>query len=109
MAYDEALANRIRAVVEGEPGLTERKMFGGLAFLIHGNMSVAASGRGGLLVHVDPDDSDALLALSGVSPMEMRGKTMRGWLYVHDSTLDDAGFEEWVMRGVESARARPPK
>jgi len=109
MAYDEALASRIRDVIDDEPALTEKKMFGGLAFLIHGNMSVAASGRGGLLVHVDADDSDALLALPGVRPMEMRGKTMRGWLYVDDATLDDAAFEDWVMRGVDSARARPAK
>ena len=109
MAYDEALAERIRAVVDGEPGLTEKKMFGGLAFLIHGNMSVAASGQGGLLVHIDADDSDNLLTLPGVRAMEMRGRTMRGWLYVDDSVLDDATFEEWVGRGVDSARARPPK
>lgn len=109
VAYDEALAERIRAVVDGEPGLTEKKMFGGLAFLIHGNMSVAASGQGGMLVHIDPDESDDLLALPGVRPMEMRGKTMRSWLYVDDSALDDGGFEEWVIRGVESARARPRK
>src|SRR2546428_6717246 len=82
MAYDEELAGRIRELVADESGLTERKMFGGLAFLIGGNMAVAASGRGGLLVRVDPAESDALVATTKARPMEMRGREMQGWLRV---------------------------
>ena len=80
MAYDEELAQRIRDLVAGEPGLTEKKMFGGLAFLIGGNMAVAASGQGGLMVRVDPEESDALVADSNARPLEMRGRMMNGWL-----------------------------
>jgi TfoX/Sxy family transcriptional regulator of competence genes len=110
MAYDEELANRIRELVLAEPGLTEKKMFGGLAFLIHGNMSVAASGTGGMLVRVDPDESDALLAKPHVSLMEMRGRSMRGWLRVGEEALErPAQIEEWVARGVDYARSLPPK
>ena len=82
MAYDEALAGRIRDLVGDEPNLTEQKMFGGLAFLIGGNMAVAASGQGGVLVRVDPDASDELVATTPASLMEMRGRSMRGWLRV---------------------------
>ena len=80
MAYDEALAGRIRDLVGDEPNLTEQKMFGGLAFLIGGNMAVAASGQGGVLVRVDPDESDDLVATTPAELMEMRGRSMRGWL-----------------------------
>jgi TfoX/Sxy family transcriptional regulator of competence genes len=107
MAYDEELAVRIRELVSGEPGLTEKKMFGGLAFLVGGNMAVAASGQGGLLVRVDPEESDALVASSSARPMEMRGREMAGWLRV-----DPAGNDElaaWVGRGVAFARSLPPK
>lgn len=82
MAYDEELADRIRELVEGQRGLTEMKMFGGLAFLIGGNMAIAASGEGGLLVRVDPEESERILASSKAEPMEMRGREMRGWLRV---------------------------
>jgi hypothetical protein len=74
MAYDEELARRIRELVDQEPGLTEQEMFGGLAFLIGGNMAVAASGQGGLLVRVDPAESNELVAQTGAQPMEMRGR-----------------------------------
>jgi hypothetical protein len=107
MAYDEEFAARIRELVAGEPGLTEKKMFGGLAFLVGGNMAVAASGQGGLLVRVDPEESDALVASSSARPMEMRGREMAGWLRV-----DPAGDDEltaWVGRGVAFARSLPPK
>ena len=106
MAYDEVLAERIRELVAGEPGLTEAKMFGGLAFLVGGNMAVAASGQGGLLVRVDPDESEALVASSDARPMEMRGREMAGWLRVDPPDDELAG---WVERGVAFARSLPPK
>jgi TfoX-like protein len=110
MAYDEALAGRIRDLVGDEPDLTEQKMFGGLAFLIGGNMAVAASGQGGVLVRVDPDDSDALVATTPAELMEMRGRSMRGWLRV---APEDVGSEKelaaWVERGTAFARSLPPK
>ena len=80
MAYDEDLANRIRELLGSEQGVDEKRMFGGLAFLINGNMSVAASGRGGLMVRVPPDDTDKLLAREHVEPMVMAGRETRGWL-----------------------------
>jgi TfoX N-terminal domain len=82
MAYDEELAARIRSLIEAEPGLVEKKMFGGLAFLIGGNMAIGASGQGGILVRVDPKESQQLVATTAASPMEMRGREMRGWLRV---------------------------
>ncbi|HET7651383.1 MAG TPA: TfoX/Sxy family protein, partial [Acidimicrobiales bacterium] len=82
MAYDEELADRIRALVAGERGVTEKKMFGGLAFLVGGNMAVAASGQGGLLVRVDPAEGDRLVRTTKAEPMEMRGRSMSGWLRV---------------------------
>src|SRR6202008_4962048 len=82
MAYDEELADRTRALVAGEPALTEKKMFGGLPFLVDGHMGVAGSGQGGLLVRGDPDESDALVASSTAEPMVMRGREMAGWLRV---------------------------
>ena len=81
MAYDEGLAERLREVMAA-PGVSEKKMFGGLAFLIGGNMAVAASGQGGVLVRVDPEESDELVASTEAHPMEMRGREMRGWLRV---------------------------
>jgi hypothetical protein len=105
MAYDEDLADRIRALIAGEAGLTEKKMFGGLAFLIGGNMAVAASGQGGLLVHVAADDTEALLAEPHARPMVMRGRRMEGWLRVDD----EGELEPWVRRGVAYARSLPPK
>ena len=110
MAYDEVLADRIRALLEGEADLTEKKMFGGLAFLIGGNMAVAASGQGGLLVRADPETSDALLTSTGVRPMEMRGKQMQGWLRVDsDATRTERQLERWVRLGVGYARTLPAK
>ena len=110
MAYDEALAERIRELVAGEPNLTEKKMFGGLAFLIGGNMAVAASGQGGILVRVDPEESDALVASTPAEPMEMRGKQMPGWLRVAtDEVSSDPALAEWVERGVGYARSLPAK
>ena len=110
MAYDEDLANRIRELIDGEPGVTEKKMFGGLAFLIGGNMSVAASGQGGLLVRVDPDETDALLAKPHAEPFEMRGRGMTGWLRVDaEGVKTKRQLEPWVRRGVAYARSLPAK
>ena len=110
MAYDEELAERIRELVADEPGLTEQKMFGGLAFLIGGNMAVAASGQGGLLVRVDSEQSDQLVAETSAEPMEMRGRQMAGWLRVEsgDVTAKDQ-LAEWVARGTAYARSLPAK
>ena len=110
MAYDESLAGRIRALVADEPALTEKKMFGGLAFLVGGNMSVAASGQGGLLVRVDPAESDALVSSSNARLMEMRGREMTGWLRVDTEDVEsDEELASWVERGVSFARSLPPK
>jgi hypothetical protein len=110
MAYDEDLANRIRALVGAEDGLSEMRMFGGLAFLINGNMAVAASGQGGLLLRVDPAQTDKLAAQPHASQFEMRGKSMNGWLRVDPAGLGTArGLKQWVTRGVAYARSLPPK
>jgi TfoX/Sxy family transcriptional regulator of competence genes len=106
MAYDDALASRIRDLVEGEDGLTEQEMFGGLAFLVNGNMAVAASGQGGILVRVDPAESAQLVETTGAEEMVMRGRSMAGWLRV-DPGQDE--LPEWVERGVSFARSLPPK
>lgn len=87
MAYDEDLADRIRALVADESDLTEQRMFGGLAFLIGGNMAVAASGHGGMMVRVDPAESDTIVAKTNARPMEMRGKPMQGWLRIDSTDL----------------------
>ena len=110
MAYDEDLANRIRELIAMEPGLTEKKMFGGLAFLIGGHMSVAASREGGILVHVEADDTDTLLKKPHTRPMVMRGREMQGWLRVDpDGLRTKRQLEPWVRRGVQYARSQPPK
>jgi hypothetical protein len=110
MTYDEDLADRIRELIAGEADLTEQKMFGGLAFLIGGNMAVAASGQGGALVRVDPARSDALVATTNARPMEMRGRQMQGWLRVDP---EDVGtrrqLAKWVELGVSYARSLPAK
>jgi TfoX/Sxy family transcriptional regulator of competence genes len=110
MAYDEDLAARIRERLAGEPGLEEKKMFGGLSFLIGGNMAVAASGQGGLLVRADPEDSDSLVADTEAELMEMRGRSMKGWLRVPSEAVHDAAsLGKWVDLGAECARSLPPK
>jgi len=110
MAYDEELAERIRALVAREPHLTEQRMFGGLAFLIGGNMAVAASGQGGLLVRVDPEESDELVASTPATAMEMRGRAMRGWLRLGpDDVAEDDPLDAWVRRGVTYAHSLPAK
>ena len=110
MAYDEDLANRIREALAGEDGVTEQRMFGGLAFLIGGHMAVAASGQGGLMLRVDPSETEALLTEAHAQPFEMRGRTMDGWLRVDEAgvrTVEDLG--PWMHRGVAYARSLPPK
>jgi hypothetical protein len=110
VAYDEELASRIRALIGSEPGLSEKKMFGGLAFLVGGNMAIGASGQGGLLVRVDPEDSDDLVASTAAYPMEMRGRQMAGWLRVDsDDVRSDDDLSAWVGRGTAYARSLPPK
>ena len=110
MAYDEKLADRIRELLADKKGITEQRMFGGLAFLIGGNMAVAASGQGGILVRVDPTDSERLLATTSAQPMEMRGRTMRGWLRVDDDGIrTKRQLARWVSRGVTYALSLPAK
>jgi len=110
VAYDEHLAERVRELVAANPGLTEKRMFGGLAFLIGGHMSVSASGDGGLLVRVDPEQTKALLAEPHARPMVMRGREMDGWLRVDAGGVrDKRALEKWVRRGVAYARSLPPK
>jgi hypothetical protein len=110
MAYDEELANRLREVLQGEPGLTEKRMFGGLAFLIGGNMAVSASGQGGLLLRVDPAQTDVLSGEPEVRRFEMRGREMDGWLRVDVAALDtDDDLRRWVSHGVTYARSLPAK
>jgi TfoX-like protein len=111
VAYDEELASRIRDLIGPEPDLREQKMFGGLAFLVGGNMAIAASGGdGGILVRVDPEESDALVASTSATEMEMRGRSMRGWLRVSsEHVATDAELVPWVERGTAYARSLPPK
>jgi TfoX/Sxy family transcriptional regulator of competence genes len=110
MAYDEALAERIRDELGGEKDVTEQKMFGGLAFLIGGNMAVAASGQGGLLVRADPEQSEKLVAAGKARPMEMRGREMYGWLRVDaDDVRTRRDLLRWIKVGTTYARSLPPK
>lgn len=110
MAFDEELADRIRELVAGEAGLTEQRMFGGLAFLVGGNIAVAASGQGGLIVRVDPEETGTLLSQSHARPLEMRGRAMSGWLRVDaEGVRRMRELEPWVERGVAYARSLPRK
>lgn len=110
VAYDEDLASRIRKLLAGDGDVTEKQMFGGLAFLVGGHMSVAASGQGGLLVRVDPAQTDALVAEPHAEPFQMRGRAMQGWLRVDaEGVLTVRQLEPWVRRGVSYARSLAPK
>jgi TfoX N-terminal domain len=110
MPYDEDLADRIRELVGSESGLTEQRMFGGLAFLIGGNMAIAASGQGGVLVRVDPAQSDTLVATTNASLMEMRGRQMQGWLRVDpENVRTKRQLARWVGLGTAYARSLPAK
>jgi len=110
MAYDEDLANRLRELLADHEGITEKKMFGGLAFLLHGHMSVSASGQGGLLARVDPSETEAMLKKPHVSLMEMRGRAMEGWLRVApEGVKTKRQLEPWVKRSVGYVETLPPK
>jgi TfoX/Sxy family transcriptional regulator of competence genes len=110
VAYDEDLADRIRELLSGEKRLEEKRMFGGLAFLINGNMAVAASGQGGLLVRVPPDDTDKLIRGRHVSPMVMAGRETRGWLRVSsEGVKTKRQLQAWVSRGADYAKSLKPK
>jgi TfoX/Sxy family transcriptional regulator of competence genes len=110
VAYDEELADRIRELIGGEKGLTEKKMFGGLAFLIRGNMAIAASGQGGILVRVDPDTTDKIVSTTKAERMVMRGRAMDGWLRVDAADVKQRrSLATWAQRGVTYARSLPPK
>ncbi len=110
MAYDQELAGRIRQLIGPDPELTEKKMFGGLAFLIRGNMAIAASSEGGAMVRVDPGQSDALVATTKATLMNMRGRDMPGWLRISSDDLrSDDEIGPWVEIGVGYARSLPPK
>jgi hypothetical protein len=110
MAYDEDLANRVRELVLMEDGVTERRMFGGLAFMINGNLSLSVSGRGGLMLRVDPADTDDLLGRPHARSFEMRGRAMQGWLRVDAKGVrTKRQLERWVARGVAYARSLPSK
>jgi TfoX/Sxy family transcriptional regulator of competence genes len=110
MAHDEDLADRIRELLDGDPDVTEQRMFGGLAFLAGGHLAVAASGQGGLMVRVEPAETEALLAEPGVRPMEMRGRALDGWLRVDDDGVrTEQQLADWVERSLAYARSLPPK
>lgn len=109
MAYDEELAARIRDLLADEPGVAEKKMFGGLAFLVSGNLAVAASGQGGFLVRVDPAESAELVETTPATEMEMRGRSMAGWLRLESAEVENDDLVPWVNRGVAYARSLPPK
>jgi len=110
VAYDEDLADRMRELLAGTRRLTEQKMFGGLAFLIGGRMAIGASGQGGALVRVDPEQSDKIVATTKAEPMEMRGRQMQGWLRVDSADLrTKRQLEKWVKLGSDYAQSLPPK
>ncbi len=110
MAYDEDVADRLRAELGATPGVTEMKMFGGLAFLVNGNMAVAASGQGGLLLRCDPEQTDQLVADPHAHRFEMRGREMTGWLRVETAGIaSDDALARWVAVGRGYATSLPPK
>ena len=110
MTYDEDLVDRVRELLSDAPAVTEQRMFGGLAFLVGGNMAVAASGHGGLMVRIDPRDADTLATKPHVEPVEMGGRVMRGWLHVStEGVRTRRQLHPWVARGTACARSLPPK
>jgi TfoX/Sxy family transcriptional regulator of competence genes len=109
VAYDEALADRIRELVAAESGVEEKKMFGGLSFLLNGNMAVAASGQGGVLARVDPAESDELVATTPAEEMVMGGRSMKGWLRLDSKDVEGDELDVWVERGMAFARSLPAK
>jgi TfoX/Sxy family transcriptional regulator of competence genes len=109
VAFDEQMADRVRLLL-ADHHLAEKRMFGGLAFLLLGHMAVAVSGQGGLMVRVDPVETEALLKEPGAEPFEMHGRPMKGWLRLQAAALDDdAVLRSWAERGVRYARTLPPK
>jgi TfoX/Sxy family transcriptional regulator of competence genes len=110
VAYDEELAERIRQLLGPDPAVAEQRMFGGMAFLVGGNMAVGVSGQGGLMVRADPTASDRLVATTAATPMEMRGRPMAGWLRVPaDAVRTKRQLQKWIGIGVDAAGALPPK
>ena len=110
MPYDEQLAVRIRALLEHEDGVTEKPMFGGLAFLVHGNMAIAASGQGGIMVRVDPHETEVLIESTPATPMIMRGRQANGWVRVAGGDVESTReLSVWAERGVKYARSLPAK
>ena len=110
MPYDVELADRLRAMLSGQPDIVEKRMFGGVAFLVGGHMAVGASSKGGLMLRVVPEQTEALLAVPEAEPFEMRGKAMSGWLRVNlDGSCSDEELAPWVERGLAYVRSLPPK
>ncbi|WP_127129935.1 TfoX/Sxy family protein [Georgenia sp. SYP-B2076] len=110
MAYEEDLADRVREIVRDEPGLTEKRMFGGLAFLLNGHLAVGASGQGGLLLRVDPALTESLVDEPHVRRMEMRGRAMDGWLHIDTAAArTEEALRRWVAQGVAYTRSLPPR
>lgn len=110
MPYDDELAERIRAAIAAETGVTEKKMFGGLGFMVDGHLAVAAGSDGGAMLRVDPESSGDLLARDGVTPMEMRGRAMTGWLHLApEAVATDESLAAYVATGVAYVRTLPPK
>jgi len=110
MAYDEKLAARIRDVLSSLRDVEEKRMFGGLAFLVNGNMAVSASGQGGLLLRIDPGQADSLVDHEHVRRFEMRGREMDGWLHVDVEMIEtEDELRRWVSHGLSYARSLPPK
>jgi TfoX/Sxy family transcriptional regulator of competence genes len=108
MAYDEDLAAQIRAAVATEHDVTEKRMFGGLAFMINGYLAAAASSQGDMLLRVNPAETDALIAEPHAQRAVMRGRPADGWLRIDAAALTDADLERWIARGVTAARSLPP-
>lgn len=110
MAYDEDLAARIREIMAAEPGFTEKKMFGGIGFMLRGNMAVGADSRGGIMLRVDPDRGRELVTDARYQPMEMRGRLMHGWLHIDaDAVADEESLREVVRHGIDHVNTLPPK
>lgn len=110
MAYDEALANRIRSLMAGTPGLAEKKMFGGLGFLVNGHLAASAYRGGDLMIRCGKDDWRDFCAEDGARPMTRKGAPVTGWVVIAPRVVtDDDALRLWVERGRDFAAAQPPK
>jgi hypothetical protein len=110
MPYDEGLAERIRERIDGTPGLAEKKMFGGLAFLVNGHIAAAASKSGDMMIRCSKEDWEAYCAEPGAHPMKRGGKGMTGWVIIEiDAVSEDPALDAWVRRGRDHAASQPPK